>query len=168
MNFQQINLEAIQFLDKIFLHIEKNNVQIKEHWNIDHLCYRATTEIDYLELKMSFLSFSELLIESLVSGRLISTFKLREPIKYKRWSIDLIELPAPKIKKHTARGFEHIEVVCDVPLLVLEKKYSHLNLDRGGLKKVINPELEIIFGTENLKFHNQSLEVVIKAELSQK
>jgi predicted metalloenzyme YecM len=168
MDFQQINSDALQFLDKIFLHIHKNNIEIKPHWDIDHLCYRVSTEKEYLEYKEWFLSFSDILIESLVGGRLISTFKLHKPIKYKIWLIDLIELPAPKMNKPTKLGFEHIEIVCDEPLELLQKKYAHLNLDTGGMKKNINAELEIIFGEENLKFHNQSLEEVIKIELSQK
>ncbi len=160
--------EAFRFLNLIFGHIQNQSVEIQPHWFIDHLCYRANTEDEYQSLCVKFLDFSDLLIETQVSGRMISTFKLHKPIVFNQFEIPLVELPAPKKHKITETGFEHIEIVCDVVLLDLAKKYSHLNLDLGGLKKEINPELEIVFGRENLKFHNQSLEDVIRHELQHK
>ena len=168
MNRAQFESDAFKFLNLIFGHIQNQNVEIKPHWFIDHLCYRAHTDDEYQSLCTKFLEFSDLLIETQVSGRMISTFKLHKPIVFNQFEIHLVELPAPKKNKFTETGFEHIEIVCDVVLLDLAKKYSHLSLDLGGLKKEINPELEIVFGRENLKFHNLSLEDVIQQERLQK
>lgn len=156
--------EAKTFLEKLGQDLERNRIKLEPHWDIDHLCYRAATEERYQELKNMFLSFSELLVESPVNGRMISTFKLDVPIVYQDWLIELIELPAPKVGKETAEGFEHIEVVVDEPFAKLQEKYAHLKLDEGGLRKPFNQELEIVLGERNIKFHHISLESVIRFE----
>jgi predicted metalloenzyme YecM len=158
------HLQADEFLNKLFNELNAAKIEIEKHWDIDHLCYRSDTEENYSLLKKSFSTFSELLIESMVGGRLISTYKLNRPIKFNDYRIDIVELPAPKKGKTVALGFEHIEVVCDIPFSELKEKYSHLNLDLGGLKKNFNREFEIILGPRNLKFHHSSLASVINIE----
>ncbi len=157
--------EAHQFLKLLFEDLKKNQIEVLPKWAIDHLCYRATTQTEYQILKNEFLKFSDLLIESPVNGRLISTFKLHKSIEYQSWSIDVVELPSPKVGKITSTGFEHIEVVCDVAFSDLIKKYSYLKLDLSGLSKTLNPELEICLGSRNIKFHHMPLTDVIQIEL---
>ncbi len=158
-----LHTQAIDFLNDLFKKVDAQ-VPLSEHWDIDHLCYRTETPQDYEHTKSEFESFSNLLIESPVNGRMISTYKLNQPIYFRQWKIDLIEVPAPKPGKKTSRGFEHIEVVCDADLFLLKENLSHLQLDMGGLNKKFNKELEIILGNENIKFHNYSLESVIRLE----
>lgn len=159
--FQQL---AFHFLEKIFLKINDQSIIIEEHWDIDHLCYRVASLDRYSELKHSFMQFAEILIESPVNGRLISTFKLRQPIEYKNFRIDLVELPAPKPNKVVPEGFEHFEVVCDLPFSDLINRYPQMVLDQSGLNKEINQELEFCLGDVNLKFHHLSLQSVIELE----
>ena len=163
LNEKILHDEALLFLDLLFSDIDKN-LEIPRHWDIDHLCYRTESVEQYEHIKKIFNSFSALLIESPVNGRMIATYKLNNPICFRGWKINLIEIPSPKLGKKTSLGFEHIEMVCDEDLFELQKKYAHLNLDTGGLKKSFNKELEIIFGERNLKFHNYSLESVIRLE----
>lgn len=111
-----------------------------------------------------FAELGDLLIESPVNGRLISTFKLKEPIVFHQWTIELVELPAPKPGKQTVEGFEHIEVVVDTSFESLKEKFGHCRFDEGGLKKSFNQELEIDFGDKAIKFHHLSLESVIELE----
>jgi predicted metalloenzyme YecM len=155
---------AVYFLEKLFKRMIEERIEIASHWDIDHLCYRVDSLIRYEELKNNFLTFGKLLIESDVNGRPIATFKLHSCIHYKEWSIDVVELPAPKLSKPTKEGFEHIEIVCDKSFSELEIKYKHLKLDLGGLKKDFNQEFEIDLGERNLKFHHMSLESVIRLE----
>jgi predicted metalloenzyme YecM len=164
MNKIRFEAQAVDFLEKLFLTLDKSHVEIAPHWDIDHLCYRVDSLKRYEELKNSFLSFGKLLIESDVNGRPIATFKLNSSIAFKHWVIDVVELPAPKASKPTKEGFEHIEVVCDLSFMELEEKYKHLKLDLGGLKKDFNQEFEIDLGERNLKFHHMSLESVIRVE----
>ena len=164
MNKIRFEAQAIDFLKKLFLSLDKSQIDIAPHWDIDHLCYRVDSLKRYEELKNSFLSFGKLLIESDVNGRPIATFKLNSPIVFKNWPIDVVELPAPKPSKPTKEGFEHVEVVCDLSFNELEEKYKHLQLDLGGLNKEFNQEFEIVLGERNLKFHHMSLESVIRVE----
>lgn len=155
---------AVEFLEKLFKTLADSKIEIASHWDIDHLCYRVDSLDRYEELKNNFLTFGRLLIESDVNGRPIATFKLNSSVVFKEWSIDVVELPAPKPSKPTKEGFEHIEVVCDESFSDLEGKYKHLKLDLGGLKKDFNQEFEIDLGERNLKFHHMSLESVIRVE----
>lgn len=167
-DYQHFKNRALQFLEELFQLIERQGILIEKHWNIDHLCFRVSTDDEYLKFKKQFSIFSTLLIESEVNGRLISTFKFIEPIQFKDWSIGLVELPAPKKGKSTALGFEHIEIVVDVPLKSIQEKYSSCTFDEGGLRKLFNQELEISFGKLAIKFHLLSLESVINVEKNQK
>lgn len=168
MNTAQFHSLANQFLIHLFDDITRAKIKLPVHWDIDHLCYRAATEEGYQKLKNDFAAFGNLLIESVVNGRMIATFKLHEPVFFQDWRIDLVELPAPKKGKSTPEGFEHIEVVCDVSFHELETLYSHLALDKKGLSKEYNQELEICLGERNIKFHHSSLESVISLEKKEK
>jgi predicted metalloenzyme YecM len=159
--------EAYTFLEDVFNDLKTNHIEILNSWEIDHICYRADSLKTYEELKENFSQFGELLIEAPVSGRPIATYKLKTPIKFKDWIIGLVELPAPKASKITKKGFEHIEVVIDLSFETLQERYKHLTLDLKGLAKELNPELEIVLGERNIKFHHQSLEKVIEIEKEQ-
>ena len=76
--------------------------------SIDHICYRVESMKDYTRLKTALSAFSTLLIESIVGGRQISTFKLHTPILD---GIDVLELPSPKAGSIYVSGFEHVEFV---------------------------------------------------------
>lgn len=164
MTFEKIAEQANTFLTMAFAELERNHFVLDEHWQIDHLCYRTSTQESYLSTKQQFEQFSKLLIESEVNGRLITTFKLPTPIPFKNWNIDLVEVPAPKVGKTTADGFEHFEVVCDLTFDEIKNRYSQCQFDESGLAKKINQELEVIFNGFALKFHHMSLETVIDIE----
>lgn len=159
---------AEEFLNHLFVELETNKIELESHWDIDHLCYRTDTLENYNQLKNLFKTFGKLLIASDVNGREISTYELFKPVIHREWRIDLIELPAPKAGKITVNGFEHVEVVCDVPFEKLIEKYQRLNLDTNGLNKSFNKELEVCLGANNLKFHQLSLLSVINVEKNTK
>lgn len=158
-----IETQAHQFLDQLFQHLENHQVDIK-NWEIDHLCYRTSSPENYSESKAMFEKKGKLLIESEVNGRLIATYQLEQPIIYRNWVIDLVEVPAPKPNKITLEGFEHIEVVIDESFDDILNQYPNLNFNKKGLEKELNPELEIEFENCALKFHHKSLEHIINIE----
>jgi predicted metalloenzyme YecM len=168
MHQSEFYSSAQTFLKDLFQDMGHAHIELATHWDIDHLCYRAETEGRYAELKDEFAAFATLLIESEVNGRMIATYKLREPIFHEDWRIDLVELPAPKKGKVTKEGFEHIEIVCDVPFSTLQEKFKQLSMDTKGLGKDYNQELEICLGERNIKFHLSSLESVIELEKNEK
>lgn len=158
---------ANTFLQRVFDELVRHNFILEKHWHIDHLCYRTSTQENYLFIKEQFQKFSKLLIESEVNGRLISTFKLATPIVFREWEIDLIEVPAPKKGKVVADGFEHFEVVSDLTFDEIKSRYSGCRFDDSGLAKDFNQELEVVFDGFALKFHPLSLESVINIEANQ-
>lgn len=164
MDSLSFNSQAIQFLDQIFERLDKNKIQLEAHWSIDHLCYRVSSQEDYQKYQAIFSQFAELLIESPVNDRMISTYKLFQPIQYKHWLIDVVELPSPKKNKITKDGFEHIEIVVDKTFDHIKEKYKYCQFDESGLSKSFNQELEIPLGDIAIKFHHLSLESVIQIE----
>ena len=156
------------FLEKLFAQSLEKNIQLETQWNIDHLCYRVTTLVRYENQKSNFCRFATLLSESEVNGRMISTFKLEDPLVFRDWQMDIVELPAPKPSKKTIEGFEHIEVVVDKPFSEIKKKYNECTFDESGLEKNFNQELEIKLDTYSLKFHYLSLESVVRFEQNKK
>lgn len=168
MTETEFYFQANKFLNALFDDLKVNGILLENHWDIDHICFRSDSDEDYRDLKQSFIKFGDLLIESEVNGRLISTFKLHKPLDFWDWQIQLVELPAPKAGKIVERGFEHIEVVIDLPFDEILRKYPHLPFDDKGLMKIFNRELEISLGKRNIKFHHSSLESVIQIEKNTK
>ncbi len=158
--------EAHEFLDGLFENMATKNLRLSPHWDIDHICFRVSTQQEYQRRQTQISEFSELLIESSVNGRPISTYRLQQPLIYRNWQIDLLELPAPKPGKPVKDGFEHIEVVCDLTFAELQGQLGSfgIDFDKKGLLKYFNPELEVLLGAENLKFHHQSLASVVRLE----
>lgn len=168
MNKTDFYFQAEAFLKHLFAQLKIHEVELQPHWSIDHLCFRTQSLESYEHHKKNFISFGDLLIESQVSGRMIATYKLHEAMKFQGYTINIIELPAPKFGKVTIEGFEHAEVVIDLPFETLCKKLTRCHLDESGLKKVFNQELEIEMQGCALKFHLLSLESVITLEKNQK
>lgn len=155
------------FLDKIFQNLRANNIELGS-WEIDHLCYRTSSEENYCHTKDMFEDLGKCLTESEVNGRPIATFKLHEPVVYNSHIIDLVEIPAPKKGRETPEGFEHIESVIDMSFNAFQKQYPDCTYKRDGLQKSLNPELQISFQDCAIKFHHKSLEHIINIEKNKK
>jgi predicted metalloenzyme YecM len=156
---------AHKFLATVEAEARKSGFELPSHWVIDHLCYRVDSETSYQRMRLVFSKLGEELIESIVGGRLITTYKLHQPIVWKVFTIPLIELPAPKKGKVVVEGLEHIEMVCDISFEEIKQRLPRACFDEKGLAKSYNKELELILGSNvAIKFHHQSLEEVILAE----
>lgn len=134
------------------------------NWDIDHLCYRTKTLSDYQQIKNEFSSFCDLLVETSVNGRLIATYKLKRAWVFGENFIDLIEIPQPKPNKLTKHGFEHIEVVMPKSFNEIKNIYPELIFEDTKHHKDFNPELIANLKSGAIKFHHQSLEIVINIE----
>lgn len=156
--------QGTKFLIALSQDLQEKEIALDVHWDVDHICYRTSTQTEYADFKNIFSRFSTLLIESDVNGRPIATFKLNKPLILDNWQIHLVELPAPKEGKVTQKGFEHVEVVCDVSFKELKTRFPQVTFDEKGLSKTFNQELEMCLGERNIKFHHLSLESVITLE----
>ena len=171
MNVTTLSLKDIitdpnEFLEKLFFMLEDIGLDV-EKYPLDHICYRVESMDEYREKKKALESFGTLLIESMVNGRLISTFKLSEPIVFKNRKIELIELPSPKPGHKYKSGLEHVEFVTKDPLQKIVDRYPQYAFEVFGIHKKINADITLKLGEFCIRFHNQSLEEVIKAELKQ-
>lgn len=156
----KIYREAEYFLEMLYHRLSDFNLS-----SPDHLCFRTETRKEYENFKQEFSAFSSLLIESKIGGRDIATYKLKTPIEFKDWKVDVIEIPAPKENANYASGFEHAEFVIKESFEQYIAKFPTVKWNLKSSHKAINPEIrfEVMQGV-SVKFHHQSLEQVIKIE----
>ncbi len=154
------------FLKEIFENLVAKKLIINDLL-IDHICYRVATDERYLQLKNKLEKENILLTESKINGRNISVFKLKQPIKFQHWEIPLLELPSPKPGRQYTEGWEHIECVIEEKLESFIEKHADLDFDLKGFSKPLNREIRLKLGKYNIKFHELSLEEVVRIEKSQ-
>ena len=158
----------------------------------DHVCYRTETIAQYTSLVKALQSADSiglvtLLVESMIGGRPIATFKLSKPIdigsENNRHSIDVIEIPSPKEGSPYTAGLEHIEFVVgdgshksplndEVHARVLDewmKMHQNISWNTKARNKECNPDVSLKielcdYGKVSVKFHLMPLEEVIKIE----
>ena len=159
--------DPLLFLEDLFGLLDEIELDV-EKYELDHICYRVDSVEMYKTKKEELSHLGKLLIESMVNGRMISTFKLLEPIVYKKRSIYLVELPSPK-KSHSYKvGLEHVEFVTREPLQKIMEKYPQYSFEAFGIHKKINADITLKLGDYCIRFHNQSLEDIIKLENNMK
>ena len=150
-----------EFLSRIFFGLKKDNIDVS-NYECDHICYRVETKERYAELKLILSQYGESLGESIINGRPIDTFKLKEPIIFDDKVVSCVELPSPKKESYYLEGLEHVEFVIDVSFDEFMKKYPDLRFDIGGISKKINPDIGIKYSGFSVKFHRNTLEYVKK------
>lgn len=155
-----------KFLEEVE-EISQNSFDINLlNYKIDHLCFRVETLCEYHYKKLIFEKLGSLLVESIVGGRMIATYKLHEAIIYKNQKIDVIELPSPKENSFYKSGFEHAELVIAKSFEDFMRDFPSLDFDTSATTKSHNPELRLKLGKGySVKFHHQSLEETIFQEL---
>ena len=163
-NLNDIISDPQVFLEKLFGMIEDIDLNVEKYF-LDHICFRVASLEEYHEKKAELLHHGEMLVESMVNGRMIATFKLHSPIVYKNRKIELIELPAPKPGHSYASGLEHVEFVTKEPLHKIVERYPQYAFETFGIHKKINADITLKLGEYCIRFHNQSLEDVIKEEI---
>lgn len=155
--------DPIVFLEELFRRLDDIELDV-EKYELDHICYRVESFEEYKIKKNELTEHGDLLTESTVNGRPISTFKLNSPIIFNNRNIYLLELPAPKAKHSYKNGFEHAEFVSKEPLEKIMARYPQYAFEAFGIHKKINPDITLKLGDFCIRFHNQSLLDVIKQE----
>ena len=93
---------------------------------------------------------------------MISIFKLEQPLMYKEREIYVIEIPAPKEKNKYSEWLEHVEFVIDKSFEEFKNQYANIDFDTRAEWKEINPDIQLRYEDCSVKFHQNSLEYVIK------
>ncbi len=131
---------------------------------VDHLCYRAATLPEYLELKAVLAAHGVLLVEGMIGGRPIATYRLHQPVCWEQVTVPCIELAAPKAGRSHQAGLEHIELV--VPsLTTLVTRHPDVPFKTGNIDDGRNPDIGLMLPSGQIKFHLRSLDEVIDEEL---
>ncbi|AKA17816.1 VOC family protein [Aeromonas hydrophila] len=131
---------------------------------VDHLCYRAATLSEYQALKALLASHGDLLVEGMIGGRPIATYRLHQPVPHAHGIVPCIELAAPKPGRSHQAGLEHIELV--VPSLdVLLAAHPEVSFKTGNLRDERNPDVAVMLTSGQIKFHLRTLAEVIEEEL---
>ncbi|KAI8921359.1 Glyoxalase/Bleomycin resistance protein/Dihydroxybiphenyl dioxygenase [Powellomyces hirtus] len=179
------------FIHKVLTSLSSKGITVSSSNAIDHICYRTSTLADYDLRKTELAAAGTLLVENLIGGRNIAVYKLypehaltcTENISVNKdgagetvRTIDVIELPSPKVGRAYPAGVEHVEIVLPKSEMTLEEfaaKHSSVEWNWSGIKKTINRDLRVDFrdgGVEDggfaVKFHEQTLEEVIMMELA--
>lgn len=131
---------------------------------VDHLCYRAASLAEYLRLKSELARHGVLLVEGMIGGRPIATYRLHQPVCWQQVTVPCIELAAPKPGRSHQAGLEHIELV--VPSLhELVAAYPVLPFKTANIDDGRNPDVGLMLPSGQIKFHLRPLSEVIDEEL---
>ncbi|MFD1008239.1 MULTISPECIES: VOC family protein [Oceanisphaera] len=131
---------------------------------MDHVCYRALDNAEYLTLRAELAQYGEVLVEGMIGHRPIITFKLFQPLASPFGAIPSLELAAPKAGKQHTHGLEHGEIV--VPnLQQLLSDYPWIPFNTKGLQGHA-PEVTLSVAPYQIKFHCLSLADTIALEIA--
>ena len=151
------------FLEKVIASLNADEIDVSKY-ELDHVCYRVESQGEYKQFKSKISRLGECLTEIEIGGRLISTYKLKEPISFRKRKIYLVELPSPKEGSPYPKGLEHVEFVIPDSFDEFMKKHPNVKFDIEGIAKPINPDIKIKYPEFSVKFHHKPLEYVIKYE----
>ena len=130
----------------------------------DHICFRVETNERYVEVKNRLSTIAQLMGETIVAGRPISIFRLNNHIKYNKFHINCIELPAPKQGSHYIEGWEHAEFIVPDINKFIEDNHS-VKFNTKSITRNINPEVSIRINEKHqIKFHPLHILDVLKIE----
>lgn len=163
-NLQTILGDYHAFLDNLLHEVASEGFDLADFSQMDHMCYRVPSLEAYEIKKQELASVGRLLGETMVNGRPIATFRLREPVRHGNWRIDAVELPAPKDGVETKEGLEHVEFVLFDDKDDFLKKYSDKQFDMHAAGRGINPEIGYKLPSYGVKFHLLSLLAVVYLE----
>lgn len=164
---QDLHLKAEDFLEKIINQLNELGFRTKD-MIADHVCYRVESESEYHFNRNFLTEIGEELVESMVGGRKIATFRMSKPFCAAGQEVSILELPAPKASSSYKTGFEHVEFVISESFDEFVLGHSGLDFDFSGAKKKLNPDirLKLPLGL-SVKFHHLPLEEVIAIELGE-
>lgn len=145
------------FLDKIFKNLKEVGFGEEEFLELDHVAYRTESDERYEELKKEFEKITVTSSEATISGRLITVYRLKEPLVYGNWEVPGLELCAPKEGSFRKEGLEHAEFVTKDSLEKFMERHRDLSFNMKAFKKEVNRELILEFDDCVAKFHEQSL-----------
>jgi predicted metalloenzyme YecM len=146
-----------KFLDRIFTKLSDLEIDISQYV-MDHIGYQCSSDSDYDKQKSSFSEIGDLLDENIVGGRRVGLFKLNQPLQYKHYQIDALELIAPKEGQVCASGLEHVEFVISEPFDTFMARYPAIKWDTNAVNQPVFPMVKLPLDTDiQVKFHYEHI-----------
>lgn len=150
-------------------------------FSADHISVRCQHSATAERWRQGLMQCGVLLSESVINGRPICLFDLRQPLEVGPWQIDCVELPYPGEKRYPHEGWEHVELVLSGDPATLYARALGLLADeallapgirlkqsapQGKGERLLNPTLSITDGSVTIKFHAYSIRDIVASEKS--
>ena len=152
----------------------------------DHVCWRCETLSEYCAVCTDIVAHGGvLLVEGMIGGRPIATYRLREPFRVEvdghgAFEVECVEVPCPKPGRFYASGMEHCEFVVGgadsgvtgtIELEAFAAQYPGVIFDKRAFDKNVNPDLGLALGewagaAISCKFHHRPLSEVVAYEIA--
>lgn len=139
-------------------------IERAELTQLDHLCYRTETLDEYRAVLTELKPLGRSLGEVMVQGRPIDIIALDEPIQTNGWTVDFLEIAAPKASSPYPSGLEHAEFVTGGLLTDFHARHAELEFITDAMQRVINPELKYRKNGISVKFHQLNVGAVVQIE----
>ncbi len=143
-----------EFLNKWFANVNSLGIDSSQ-MTLDHIGYSVSSKEEYDDEKKAILASADLVREAIVSNRRVGVYKFKEPLKYKDFLIEALEVIEPKESETGWTGFEHAEFTTQTDLHELIKLYPNLPWNTSSIDRSDFPRLKIIFSDNTeVKFNN--------------
>lgn len=147
----------IQFLDNVFKKLNELGIDVSG-LNLDHIAYQASDEEDYQKLLLEFIRLGELKHEGAVGSKRIAVIKLLEELKYKEYTIPVVELVQPDPEISTPSDWQHFEFVIEESYQDFISKYPKVNWNDKKINREIFPMLILPIGEfVEVRFHQETI-----------
>ena len=164
MNFDNFIDSSHNFLEPLLKEFTSAKL-IGKNDIIDHICYKPKLFSEYEVLKKLIINANnQLLSEVIINGRPIATYKLKTAINRSGFTIDYLELAAPKLGHHKESAWDHIEVVVKSTLKEFRSKNSHHKWNSSNIDSKLNPDISLKLASGIVKFHTSPLSKIINTE----
>jgi predicted metalloenzyme YecM len=155
------------FLDKFFEKLEEGAFDV-EGLKLDHIAYYTSSGEEYDQLKPEFEKLGNFVHEAIINDRRVGVIKLYEPITYKKYEIEAVELIEPRKDEVHASGWEHAEFVTAEDYNSILHKYHNVKWETGSMDRPIYSHVTAVLETDmKLKFHHRSILDCIALERKQ-
>lgn len=150
------------FIEGILKKINDLGIDVSD-LNMDHIGYQASSNQDYDDLRKEFDEIGDYVSEKIVGGRRVGIYKLREPLRYKQYTNEAIELVAPKEGQICPSGLEHVEFILKETFDSFMKKYPNLSWDTSKTNQPMFPMINLkLSDSTQVKFHYKPVLEIVK------
>jgi len=151
------------FVNDLLARLAQVGIDVKDY-PIDHLCYKVSTLMNYRKTIELLKTHSQGFLETVHHGRPFSKLLLKTPLQVGKYSIPVIEIPAPKPGQIIDDALEHLEIVVGSDYGNVKSLYQHLwtgTVDSGEFNQPFNITFD---NGKTVRFHELSITEVIKLE----